>query len=345
MKAIVISIGVFLFVCVDCGAAVASLGKADWHIETEYKFQLGYYRSDEENARLQSEFGSSVQKVIPLDLKGPGVPELDIPVKLSVDRGFSLPFKGDPKDLTYYMKFFHYPVRLNAAISTGSMVSAFLLNHSSHGREFETFTSSSDNVIVKVGSIRPSEASFDKQPFPDFILPPTTSIHGNATVSPQEFFDSALFYSTVAIGSTIPAAKTADDQSKINASATGLQNFLRDMTQVYASSFSEIGPTNDSVNERFFVAREACIGQLPEECRLVVYRIPKEVLIFKDARSKPRPLGPKGSFASGLAMIQRTEYYRPRSVGTIEIPTFNELNSKWKHGPARVLEAVSLVQF
>jgi hypothetical protein len=345
MKVVVLFIEIFLFVCLDSGAALASLGKAEWRIETEYKFQLGYYRSDEENARFQSEFGSSVQKVMPLDLKGPGIPELDIPVKLSVDRGFALPFKGDPKDLTYYMKLFHYPVGLNAAISAGSMVNAFLLNHSAQGRELENFTNSSANVIVKVGSIRRSDTTFEKQPFPDFILPATTGFLDNAAVSPQEFFDSALFYSTVGISSVVPAEKTVDDQIKINASTVGLQNFLRDMTEVYASNFSEIGAANKSANERFFVAREACIGQFPEECRLVVYRIPKQVLVFKDARSKPRPMGPKGSFASGFVMIQRTEYYQPKTVGTIEIPTLAELNSKWKHGPSRILEAVSLVQF
>jgi len=306
-----------------------------WRLEPEGRFQLGFFNSNPRSVEKNAEMWSEVRS---LGLTPDGKPDVNIPVSLSLERGFTLPIKGDPKKLTYFMKFFRFPVGLNAHRSASVLINDFVLNETSLAHELESYISDPENVTIKVGEIRATTDKFDVLPFPKFYVPASAST-SNIGNSPQEFIDRGLFYATLYI---TPSAQneSSSEEEQIFKSADGLRSLRKELVSLYRRTFQQI-KSKDGIT---FIHVESSDGALTKQRRVTVYQLPEDIFFFVDARKRPRIQGPKNGYSSGLFLVKRIEYFARVSSEKASIQDLAEIEKKWTRGPTRIFEFGSIVK-
>lgn len=315
----------------------AEFSTGGWNIESEGRFQLGYFNS----ASNQDDVIKKSKKWVPitsLGLTPDGKPDVNIPVSLSLERGFTLSFNGDPAKLTYFMKFFKFPEGLIAHQSASLLINDFLLNETSLGRDLDKYVSNPENVVIKVGEIRSTNENFKIHPFQKFEVP-NISDESPFSITPQEFINRGLFYATLYITPAIQNESNSEEE-KILKSSDGLRSLRKELVSLYGQIFQRIG----SKNGMKFMQRESCDGSLTKQCRLTIYQIPNDIFFFADARKRPRIQGPKNSFSSGLLLVKKIEYFAPPSSKNTKIIDFADIEKKWSRGSTRIFEFGSLVK-
>jgi len=336
------------FLAMSCVSTSFADGQAPlgWNFDKESKFQLGYFRAPDDELKLLTQANGTTKTTPSFQLTKDGFPDGKIPLDLSLQRGFKLPVNGDPKKLTYYLKFYHYPEWLNSHLSASKLSDSFLLSETTRGNELSDFVRSPENVSVKVGYIRSTDEDFSKRPLPStFTIPGEANASKNGVDSSQSFFDGGLLYFTLYIMPNRELDRSLPEANQTIQSTEGLKALREEIVGLYRKSFGEIKAAKDEKN-LIFVRRYPCDSTLNQMCRVSVYKVPTDILFFQNARERPRLQGGKGSYSSGLLVLQQIDYYSHiKKDGNSDDYSFQQIESHWNRGETKILELASVVRF
>lgn len=314
--------------CVDHGSGRAA--STGWRVDRSLGFHVAFL--DE----TRPEGGKALE---PVEFAGAGLADItniNLPGFLSL--GFPVPGREKPDLYRVYLKFYRYPRWLDAAITTGRLERALLLGETAGAAKLQALFAEPGAVVVKAAYI--GLATEAEKPFPPLSLPDklVETAHGLAT--PQGYLDAHLPFSSVYLQPGDDRCPGHDDKSKATASAQGVLAFHRELLAAYARLMPCVkAPGAESAHTFVQGPAEAKAG-----ASVVVFKVPREPMVFPNVRDLPMPQDPKHIFLSGLLLVYRNEYRLREAVdGNLPLPGTPEFARLLEPVNAHVFEVGSVV--
>ena len=156
------------------------------------------------------------------------------------------------------------------------------------------------NVLVKNGFIAKTSANFDKDnPYHHYRVARDSTKIGGKILTPQEQFDESVVFSSIYLQPRNRRPRGRKEGGKITWSALGVLAFYNELLKTYEKELEEVWGEGSS-KYRMFLQRLSSGG-------VVKYFVPREPMIFHNARDLPMPHSPK-HFLSSLLLVYRDEF-------------------------------------
>ncbi len=223
---------------------------AEWHIDPSLKLTLGWMASGALDA------GPAPVRPQPL-----GSTPADQPDVTDV----SLDGRGKVS-----LKFYQYPDSADHEASARRILSPLLLTDTALGDGLQTFLQNRDSVVVE------KAVSETVRPFPPFEVPSAPM----AALTPQQFVDDHVVFSTLYVHGVEPA-HTAKDSLK------PLEACRQDLMALFQRAYRQMaGP--EPAKYAYF-ADDAELDTLADEAQVAVMRLPLAVTAYDDWQARPVP--------------------------------------------------------
>lgn len=313
----------------------------EWIIDNGLKLHLAYVHNERLNLPKETPMtNTSWLGLTPESVEAaPDITNINLAGILGL--GFPLATRDNPGSFTFYLKFFEYPAFLSAPTSFGKIFDRFRLHHLPGFAQLQEYVKVSGNVLVKLGHIAPTGTEFSsKAPYPALSLPSAAIKMPTGEVSPQDYFDSEIPFSSIYVTPASPEPLDATPENKAKWSAEGVIAFHKALIVAFEKNLKELKGAEPE-KFRYFSAPST-----EKTSALSVLKIPLQPMLFGNFRDLPMPQDPKKVFLSGLLLVYSTDYRladgKNPAEQIIDSPEF--LRDFPKESPS-VLEVGSVVRF
>lgn len=346
---------------IDETSPIVTCPDLNWKIDDNIKYHYGYMEPEWFHKQVEPDI-ESILWLIPatVPFSTPNKPDItNIKLDGILNLGFPLPTRSVPQDYNFYLKFYHYPSCLNPAASAEKIIASYLLDQMQGIEILRNYMSRREKIYIKHGVIAESNRVFNETtPFPSLKLPaspiqykqigkikvqtfdvnPPTLIQNNIT--PQSLFDSSLPFVSLYLQPTTPEPSNASSAELANWSAQGMLAFYRELLELYRKHLIELDINDPKMY--YFVQPSYSVEN--QKTLIVVWRIPKEPMIFANFRSLPMPHDPEHIFLSSLLLVYREQYIGENNLDALQhvigSPDFQQV---YEPAGAQVLEVGSVV--
>lgn len=246
--------------------------------------------------------------------------------------GFDVPNPGNPKNYNLYLKLYKYPSLLDHKQITTKFTKDFAINTLPRANYIEKYLTSRNNLQVKYALIDKSNATFNgKHPIPQFKI--------NYSSDFITYFNNHIpFYSLYLISNQAKQKFTSEDDMA-NFSTLGVTDFYHELLNGYRKNLMEL--SGDDNKYYYFTDKNTTSTAKT----LVVLKVPKAPLEFKNWHDLPMPQDPKNIFLTSLLLVYHTEYSSKDNVVPEKIPPINsaEFQKLFTKIDTKVLEIGSVV--
>ncbi|MFZ5812781.1 MAG: hypothetical protein ACOY4F_12105, partial [Thermodesulfobacteriota bacterium] len=282
--------------------AVPDMAARGWRMDPELGVQLAFFRAMAPRPGRNFLAAPPVLLTPQSTAHGPDITNIALSGILGL--GFPLPTTRNPDADVFYLKLFTYPDSLDQVVSTGAVFADFLVDRLSEFPALRDFAAKSGNVRVKKGHIAPKGHSFTPQnPYPPLVVPRHSVRVGGKTLSPQQWFDASLPFSSIYLTPAEPEPAGLLEAARAAWSAGGVVAFHREILAFYARTLPELSGV-DGAKFRYFLASPGTVGA----GTVSILKIPREPFVFANYADLPMPQDPDTVFLSGLLLLYRTDY-------------------------------------
>jgi hypothetical protein len=246
--------------------------------------------------------------------------------------GFDVQNTEDPKNYNLYLKLYKFPVLLNHMQTIAEFTKDFAIDKLPQANYIEKYITNRNNLQIKYALIDKSNAIFnEKNPIPQFKIN-----YNNDFIT---YFNSHIpFYSLYLVPNQVKPKFTSEDDIA-NFSTLGVTGFYHELLNGYRKNLMEL--SGDDNKYYYFTDKNTASNAKI----LVVLKVPKTPLEFKNWRDLPMPQNPKSIFLTSLLLVYHTEYSvkdstLPEKIPPINSPAFQNLFAKTG---TKVLEVGSVV--
>ena len=246
--------------------------------------------------------------------------------------GFDIPTTNKPEENNFYIKLYNLPGNISNKLISKKLANDFALSFGYDFSDLNSFVSKRQNVVVKFSHIAPQNSVFTKKkPIPQFLT------SNNADFS-NYFLDHIPFYSIYLVPTqkTLKTSASANDVAKW--STGGVKDFQAELISYYKRNFCEF-KGNDKKYYYFWISRV-------DNEKIVIVKIPKEILVFDNWRDLPMPQNPKKIFLSSSLLISSFEYQPKNGKIPAMIPSLNseEFNNVFSLKKTTIFEVASVTR-
>lgn len=311
----------------------------EWEIATDLKFHYAYLDPDS-IAGLET-----VPAVAPPPASfstgnGPDISNIHLHTLLRF--GFPVPFKTDPETYKFFLKFYHYPSHLDAALSARRLLSPFLLDKMKGADKIYRFAQNPANVYVKKGLIADENRNFDVNPFPPLKIPAQDLRCGSMSLSPQCVFDHSIPFFSFYLKTSGSRPPAMSDDEFADWTTRGLLDFHRELIAVYRKYLTEVkGPDQ---GQFYYFLDPGFLHPPTTPVHVDLLKVPRQPLLFRNYRDLPMPHNPRRIFLSGLLLVFRSNCIleKPQEFLQDSSPNLSEYLTETG---TLLLEVVSVAQF
>lgn len=320
-------------------ASVPLLGRT-WKIDEPLRFHITCLEPDAQSVSQSSVSPEPFLKQIPVY-----APDItNIQYSGIYNLGFPLPARKDAKDLKLFLKLYDFPSHLDAAFSARRIFDMFLLFGVTDGLQLYDFVKKRENVLLKFATIdRGNRAFTQKSPVRRPQFPAPALSEANRKVSPQEYFEEQVIFSSVYIRPEgLIAAENDNEQARKTAEA--VRAFHKSLVELYDKTLARIdGAKKD--NKIYFLSTRKCVNDSKSLCGLKVFEVPKEPLVFENYHDLPMPHDPKRMYLTGLLLVKLVDYgvVKATAANSTIVPGSKEFETAFKPNYAHMLEVGSVV--
>lgn len=311
---------------------------SDWKENRELRVQLATYYDDE---TFLTDSNSAVMKDIDLG-NGRGADITNIILKDIRGLGFPLPAREKSEDYTYFLKFYQYPSTLSAPLSVGHCIDSLLLFGTAGGKSLIPLLPREREVVIKKGFIAKIGTVFTAEnPYPPqrALLGPT--VLNGSTVTPQQYFDSHIPFSSLYV-TPLNDSAAANDDEKARQSAGGVVAFHQEILSLYRAAYREVkGPDQSKF---YFIDDEPLQYGDGSGCDVTVIRVPAKPGVFTNWKDLVMPNPPKGMFLSGLLLLYKDLYTLSGGTKVKGLMSIDDILKEGVKKDAHVFEVGSVVR-
>lgn len=330
MKKILISLIASLFTLNSyaAGNPKAPEKENNWKIDREIKFHYAFF-NDKQDKSTKFRFCK------PVNFEGEFKPDIsNITLDGILGLGFPLPAKNKSEDYKFYLKFFNYPDFLDPKTSAQRTLTPFMLYQLKNSNELYKFIGSRKNLYIKSGFIEDKNFPFsEKNPFPELKFPEFEKMPA------QAIFDNSLPFASLYLLPGFNILKDLSEDKKINLSSKGVISFHKEITDIYKKNMTEV--TGIESDKYYYFYYNSWNNNLNNSFQII--KVPREPMVFNNAKDLPMPNNPKHIFLSGLLLIYRTSYFSKEPLTKIEVDS-NDFKAKTVKTGENILEVGSVVR-
>lgn len=315
---------------------------AGWLIDNELKLHLAFFHDSEPVFPPKTPVATTPWLALTPESQEAEPDITNISLAGILGLGFPLPQRDKAEGFTFFLKFYDFPSFLSPSASFGKFFDRFMLSKLPSFARLQEYVKIPGNVVVKKGYIAPVGTEFTaKTPYPAFVLPAKPFQSSGGEMSPQDFFDANVPFSSIYVtpGTPEPSDANADDKAKW--SAGGVLIFHRELLAIFEKDLTELKGAEPEKFRYFQVP-----GADKTAPGLTVLKIQVQPFVFTNFRDLPMPHDPKKIFLSGLLLVYATTYHLPAGSLLAELVIDSpEFRRDFPVERSSVLEVGSVVRF